>query len=303
MSAIYRASTIKRRRRTKEEIQLLDKEIISALGEHHPCSVRQVFYVMTNPRLPAYVQKSEGGYRDIQSRLLKLRRSGRIPYNWISDFSRHAYRTNVFKNASDFVISMAWQYRADLWRDANWVCEVWVESRSIASCLIDLCEQYAVGLYPCGGFSSVSFIHAAAEDLNEQELEKPVVILFVGDHDPAGVLIDKVLLRELREHLNPEIALEFRRVGINEDQISLYDLPTKPRKVGDKRSLHINVTVEAEAMPATILRDLLEQEIIALLPSRALEIARIAEESEKSHLKYVAELLRTDADSEEENAE
>ncbi len=292
MNSIYCASTIKRRRRTKEEMLSLDKEIIAALREHHPCSVRQVFYLMTNPHLAAYVEKSEGGYRDIQSRCLKLRRTGRIPYSWISDFSRHAYHTNTFKDASEFVTSMAWQYRADLWRDAESVCEVWVESRSIASCLIDLCEQYAVGLYPCGGFSSVSFIYAAAEDLNDRELEKPVVILFVGDHDQAGHLIDKALERELRGHLNPKIELDFRRIGINEDQIAQYNLPTKPRKLGDKRSPHVSVTVEAEAMPATILRELLEREILTLLPPLALEIAKISEESEQAHLRKMASLLK-----------
>ena len=292
MSSIYCASTIKRRRRTKEEMLSLDEEIIAALREHHPCSVRQVFYLMTNPRLAAHVEKSEGGYRDIQSRCLKLRRTGRIPYSWISDFSRHAYHTNTFKDASDFVTSMAWQYRADLWRNAESVCEVWVESRSIASCLIDLCEQYAVGLYPCGGFSSVSFIYAAAEDLNNRESGKPVVVLFIGDFDQAGLLIDKALERELRGHLNSKIKLDFRRIGINEDQIAKYDLPTKPRKLGDTRSPHVSVTVEAEAMPATILRELLEREIVTLLPPLALEIAKISEESEQAHLIKMASLLK-----------
>jgi hypothetical protein len=83
--------------------------------------------------------------------------------------------------------------------------------------------------------------------------------------------------------------------------VEKYDLPTKPRKPGDKRSLHVPFTVEAEALPATTLRSLLEAEIVALLPSRALEIARVAEESERSHLKLMAEILRSD-DDEEENA-
>jgi hypothetical protein len=165
-----------------------------------------------------------------------------------------------------------------------------------------LCDRYAVNLYPCGGFSSVSFVHSAAADLNSGDLGKPVVILFIGDFDPAGVLIDIALERELRTHLDPSIDLIFKRIGINRDMVEKYDLPTKPRKPGDKRSLHVPFTVEAEALPATTLRSLLEAEIVALLPSRALEIARVAEESERSHLKLMAEILRSD-DDEEENAE
>jgi hypothetical protein len=257
---------------------------------------------MTDPRLPAFVEKSDKGYRKVQERCLKLRRSGRIKYKWIADMSRRAYRTHVIDDASDFVERMSSLYRADLWRDADVVCEVWVESRSIASSIIDLCDRYAVNLYPCGGFSSVSFVYSAAEDLNSDNVGKPLVIFFIGDFDPAGVLIDIALERELRTHLDPGIELDFRRIGINQEMVDEYDLPTKPRKPGDKRSLHVQYTVEAEALPASTLRSLLEARIVDLLPSRALEIARVAEESEKSHLQLMADVLRI-PDVEEEDEE
>ncbi len=302
MSQIYRASPLKRPRSTKAELQLLDEGIIQVVRKHRPCSVRQTFYQMTDPRLPAFVEKSDKGYRRVQERCLLLRRSGRIKYRWIADMSRRAYRTDVFENASDFVERMSSLYRADLWRDADVICEVWVESRSIASSIIGLCDRYAVNLYPCGGFSSVSFVYTAAEELNASNQGKPLVILFIGDYDPAGVLIDVALQRELRHHLDPTIELHFRRIGINREMVEQYDLPTKPRKPGDKRSLHVPFTVEAEALPANTLRSLLEAEITALLPSRAFEIATIAEKSEKEHLKVMADLLRAE-DEDEEDAE
>ena len=304
MSKIYQASPLKRSRTTKAELLLLDAGIVETVRKHRPCSVRQAFYQMTDPRLPAFVEKSDKGYRKVQERCLKLRRSGRIKYKWIADMSRRAYRTNVFDDAFDFVERMSSLYRADLWRDADVVCEVWVESRSIASSIIDLCDRYAVNLYPCGGFSSVSFVYSAAEELNANNVGKPLVIFFIGDFDPAGVLIDVALERELRTHLDPGIKLDFRRIGINQEMVDEYDLPTKPRKIGDKRSLHVQYTVEAEALPANTLRSLLEAEIVTLLPSMALEIARVAEESEKSHLQRMADLLRSpDSDEEDEGDE
>ncbi len=299
MSPVYQASPLKRPRSTKADLLLLDEGIIQTVREHRPCSVRQVFYQMTDPRLPAFVEKSDRGYGRVQARCLLLRRSGQIKYHWIADMSRRAYQTDVFENASDFVERMSSLYRADLWRDADVICEVWVESRSIASSVIELCDRYAVNLYPCGGFSSVSFVHSAAEDLNSGNLGKPVVILFIGDYDPAGVLIDVALQRELRTHLDPSIKLIFKRVGINREMVEKYDLPTKPRKPGDRRSLHIPFTVEAEALPANTLRSLLETEIVALLPSQALRIAQIAEESEQAHLRHMATLLRIGQEGEE----
>ena len=288
---IKRASTIKRDRRTKTRMAQLDEQIIAVLREDHPQSVRHVFYRMTDPRLGEPVEKSDRGYRHVQDRCVKLRRSGRIPYHWIADMSRRGYFTNTFAGAGDFIRRMGHLYRADLWRDAEYRCEVWAESRSIASVLTDQCEELAVSLYPCGGFASLSFAHAAAEEHNGNGDTRPLIVLYVGDYDPAGVLIDRALERELRTHLRADIPMDFRRIAINEEQVKEYDLPTKPRKEGDKRSQHIEYTVEAEAMPAHVLRGILRDEVEALLPQNALEVAKVAERSERAHLARMANLL------------
>lgn len=293
MNEINRAGTLKpkRDRRTNAQIAKLDAQIIEVLLEDHPQSVRHVFYRMTDPRLPEPVEKSDKGYRHVQDRCVKLRRSGAVPYNWIADMSRQGYFTNVFDDAADFIRSMAGHYRADLWRDADYRCEVWAESRSIASVLLKDCKELAVDLFPCGGFSSMTFIHAAAQQHNARNDTRPLVVFYVGDYDPAGVLIDVALERELREHLRSDIELIFKRIGINEDQVEQYDLPTKPRKEGDKRSQHVTYSVEAEAMPARDLRAILRDNVEALLPENALEVSKVAEKSEQAHLERMAEMF------------
>ena len=296
-SVIYRASTLKRIRRTSAQVDRLDQQIIEVLKEDHPQSVRHVFYRMTDPRLPEPVEKSDRGYRHVQARCVALRRSRRVHYAWFADLSRRGYFVNTFDDASDFITRMNGLYRADLWRDADVRCEVWCESRSIASVLIEDCNELAVSLFPCGGFASMSFAHSAAEQHNISGDSRPLQILYVGDYDPAGVLIDVALERELREHLRSDIDLQFDRIGINPEQISAYDLPTKPRKETDKRSLHVDCSVEAEAMPARILRYILRQRVEELLPANALRVAQVAEQSERQHLITVANLLRKDRDA------
>ena len=287
----YRASTLKRDRRTKARTQLLDEQIIAVLREDHPQSVRHVFYRMTDPRLGEPVEKSDRGYRHVQERCVKLRRYGLIPYNWIADMSRRGYFVNTYDDAGDFLRRMGHLYRADLWRDSDYRCEVWAESRSIASVILDDCQELAVDLFPCGGFSSLSFIHEAAQQHNASQDTRPLIVLYVGDYDPAGVLIDQSLERELREHLRADIDMDFRRIAINEEQVKEHDLPTKPRKEGDKRSQHIEYTVEAEAMPAHVLRGILRDEVEALLPQNAVEVAKVAERSERAHLARMAAML------------
>lgn len=292
---LYRASTLKRIRRTADQTEQLDRQIIRVLKEDHPQSVRHVFYRMTDPRLSEPVEKSDRGYRHVQARCVALRRSGRVPYGWFADLSRRGYFVNTYDDASDFVTRMKGFYRADLWRDAECRCEVWAESRSIASILLKDCNEHAVDLYPCGGFASLSFAHAAAEQHNSIDDKRPLQVIYIGDYDPAGVLIDVALERELRLHLRSDIELRFNRIAINESQIEAYDLPTKPRKDGDKRSQGVAYTVEAEAMPAAVMRHLLRFELELLLPENALAVAKAAEASERAHLTNMAELLRGDS--------
>jgi hypothetical protein len=287
----YGARTIKRTRRTSAQVAQLDAQIVELLADDHPQSVRHVYYRMTDPRLPEPVEKTDAGYRTVQNRCLLLRRSGAVPYGWISDMSRQGYFVNTFDDGADFVSRMSALYRGDLWRDADVRCEIWCESRSIASVLLADCKELAVDLYPCGGFSSVSFIHSAAQQHNISDDQRPLQVFYIGDYDPAGVLIDTSLQKELRAHLSEEIELGFERIGINADQIAEYDLPTKPRKEGDKRSSQVERTVEAEAMPAHILRSVVRESIESLLPVNALAVSKVAEQSEREHLRRIAGLM------------
>lgn len=291
-SKTYGARTIKRERRTSARVEQLDEQILDVLAEDHPQSVRHVFYRMTNPRLPEPVEKSDRGYRHVQRRVKELRRAGKLPYNWITDASRRGYFVNTYRNAGDFLRSVSRHYRADLWRNSDFYCEVWVESRSIAGVVQDDCEELAVSLYPAGGFSSITLAYDAAQNINYECRDgRDCAIIYVGDFDPAGVLIDQSIEKEIREHLDPDIKLHFWRLGITEEQIEKYDLPTKPRKASDRRSLHIRETVEAEAMPARLLRSMLRVNIEALLPDDALKVAKAAEQSERAHLDRMAEML------------
>lgn len=287
---VYQPSTIKRARRTREQVAQLDDQIVGVLREDHPQSVRHVFYRMTDPRLPEPVEKSEHGYRHVQHRIAELRRRGGLAYSWITDATRRGYHVATFDGEADFLRSMSRHYRADVWREASVYCEVWTESRSIAGVIEADCKRLAVSLYPAGGFTSMTLAFEAAEQIKMLSAGRPAVIFYIGDYDPAGVLIDVDIRNKLREHIGSEVYIDFRRIGITPEQIATFDLPTKPRKAGDRRALHVLNTVEAEAMPAHILRALLVNEIEALLPADAVQAAQIEEKAARSYLEEIARL-------------
>ena len=271
-----------RKRPTKMQLEALDEQILDVLGEDHPQSVRHCFYRLTDPRLAEPVPKTDDGYRRVQRRCLALRRNGRIPYGWISDATRRGYHVSTFSGPGDFIRRFAGHYRAQLWTEDQPHVEVWVESRSLAGVLVDTCESLAVSLYPAGGFTSATLAYEAAREIDFEERDSAVVF-YVGDFDPAGVLIDQAIEAELVSHL--ETPLEFHRLAVNEDQIAELDLPTKPRKEKDKRRPDITETVEAEAIPAAIMRRLVREAVEAYLPAGALHAAEVAEESEREGLR------------------
>jgi hypothetical protein len=293
-AASYQARPIKSRtRRTKAQVAQLEQQIFEVLLEDHPQSVRHVFYRMTNPRLPEPVVKSDQGYDQVQDRITKMRRAGTIPYGWITDATRQGYHTATYPSAADALRAWAGAYRGDLWQGADDYVEVWCESRSIAGVIEPMCRDYAVSLYPAGGFTSLSLAFQAAEYINEVTENGliPANVIYIGDYDPAGVLIDRKIEAEIREHLHPDVTLTFHRIAITEQQIAAHDLPSKARNPKDKRALHIDRTVEAEAMPAAMMRSLLQDWIEAFLPAEALATAKAAEESERRLINWVADHL------------
>ena len=219
-------STVHHKRRTAQRVNQLERQIMEVLQADHPQSVRHVFYRMTNPRLPEPVTKDDSGYRQVQHRITEMRRAGTLPYGWIADATRRGYHTNTFTDSADFIRRFAGLYRANLWEDSDYV-EVWCESRSIAGVIQDDCEDLAVSLYPAGGFSSITLVYDAAEAINRAtgNGQRDAHVIYVGDYDPAGVLIDQSIEKELRAHLHPGVSLDFERIAITEEQIAFTTYP------------------------------------------------------------------------------
>ena len=266
-----------RKRRTKAETATLESQIYAVCEEDHPVPVRNVFYRMTETNLPVFVPKTGKGCNQVQARMSKMREEYRLPYRWVSDSTRTCLSGLEYASPEDFVRSMADIYKHDLWGGIDHKVEVWCESRSIASMIVGLCKEYAVSLYPCGGFPSKTFCYEAAICYS-----KPVSIIYIGDYDPAGVLIDATIMRELRKHTNVEI--DFKRIAITPEQIAEYNLPTKPRKESEKRSQHVTVAVEAESMRAGVMRGLLEDEIKSHLTEEKIAYSKLMTEQGREYL-------------------
>jgi hypothetical protein len=120
--AVNRAGSIKRDRRTGEQVQAIREAIISILTADHPQTVRQVFYQLV---ARGVIEKTEKEYQCTVIRLLSaMRLGGQVPWDWIVDESRCSRVTRTFDNISDALQHTAEFYRRSALRDCDDYIEI-----------------------------------------------------------------------------------------------------------------------------------------------------------------------------------
>jgi hypothetical protein len=178
-------------------------------------------------------------------------------------------------------------YRRDLWIDQEVHVEVWSEKDAIRGVVYPVTAEYDVPLLISRGFGSETFLYDTAEEINDEG--RPGVIYQLGDHDPSGVAAWDDIQRKLRYFVEDDIELVFERIAVTTEQIIHMDLPTRPTKQSDTRAAKFEgESVEVDAIPSSALRDLVREAIEQWIDPEALQLTRVAEESERQVLQRIA---------------
>ena len=273
----------------------LRDRIVRIAEASHPLSVRNLFYqLLTDDGSGDMVEKTEAAYQKVGRLKTQLCRDRLIPWPYFTDSSRVSYDNGGYEGLDDpeWVNRVTNLYRRNVWTTTGIYPQLWVESRSLYPTLAGTARGLGVSLYPSGGMSSDSFVYGAAVDAMHMRCDAMVVV-YVGDYDPAGLQIADTLETKLIEHLDyaaedygidaPE--LTFERVAITEQQIIDHALPTKPVKTTQSRLKYdIEQTVEAEAMRPDTLRGIVADAFEPMIDRQALERLRLVEASERHDL-------------------
>ncbi len=267
-------------RRNRREIAAIKEAIYVALMEDAPMTVRQVFYRLVSNGV---IGKTEGEYKSTVVRLLtRMRLSGEIPFSWIADNTRWMRKPRTWSSLESMLARTAEAYRRDVWDNQDVYVEVWTEKDAIAGILSEVTMAWDVPLMVVRGFSSITFLHSAAQSI--AATGKPAYLYYFGDYDPSGLVIPQKVEQRLREFA-PYADIEFVRVAVNEEQIAEMKLPTRPTKKTDSRSKNfIGESVEVDAIPPKVLRVIVEDCITQHVDDDAYNVLLAAEESEKASL-------------------
>lgn len=254
----YGSSHLKRKRirRTQAEIDELDKAFVAIVEEQHPATVRQVFYQAT---VRGLVPKDERkGYRVVQRRLVALRESERVPYGWITDHIRFVHGYTRYGGIADFAQDVSGLYRRDYWRESDVRVEIWIEKDALASVISPVViHEWGLSLHVARGFSSISYLHEAADDLVHDG--RPAFIYTLTDLDPSGLGIARDIETKLKSMVRNRVELTVQRLAVEPWQVKAWNLPTRPTKQRDTRAAKFvaqfgNASVELDSIAPKMLR-------------------------------------------------
>ena len=151
-------------------------------------------------------------------------------------------------------------YRRSLWTRMPAYVEVWIEKDALAGVLYDITAEWDVPLMVTRGYPSLSYLYEAASAM--KGIDRPAYIYYLGDYDPSGMDIGRSVEQRLREFA-VGVDLNFERLAVQEWQIEQYGLPTRPTKKTDirARAFDSETSVELDAMPPSILRNMVKSAI------------------------------------------
>ena len=320
---VYEASPIKRNRATRDEMAERAAFLIDYAAEHHPVTVRGLYYRAEITHLPS-IDKEENSYNKIQRQVLDLRRAGELPYNHIADLTRWMRKPRTYDSIEAALQETARFYRKALWRDADAYVEIWCEKDALAGVIYPVTALYDVPLMVARGFSSETFCFEAIENAGDQD--KPYIVYYLGDFDRAGQQAANSLKEKLERFAAERgVEVEFIHLAISEDDVADYDgdtvrvsftlddhefdrrLSTRPhkRKSRADQLWPYPYACELDAIEPDDLRDLVRWAIETHLPEDQLALLKLAEASEREQIQGLVarladEKAAEDAEFEEE---
>jgi len=228
-------------------------------GEGIKPSLRTLYYRLVSVKA---IPHTDAAYKTLSRKFVEWRMAGDYPWDALEDNTRTTMgergdekfdggALSRFKEhiedqlnemSLDKILSELFDYykpkfEYGRWADQPNIVEVWVEKEALAPTLATWLGDKTTIIRVNRGYSSWTFIYNNVCELAEIiENHDRVVILYLGDHDPSGLDIDR-FLNEALEHfgIDPD-KVEFQRFALTQEQINRYQLPPIGVNVKDSRA-------------------------------------------------------------------
>ena len=295
----------------KKNLYLLEKmkEILEEYEEQEiKVTLRQLYYqLVSRDVIPNKVSE----YIKLSKLLTNARYTGDIDWESIEDRTRIPNIPQTFSNIKHLLDVASRSYQLDKWEGQEFYIELWTEKDAISSVISPVTEKYQVPVSVNRGYSSASAMYEASKRFKEKELrdititdpkakqyiekygnifncweERELIILYLGDHDPSGLDMDRDIQNRLEEF---GVDVEVVRIGLTTEQINQYSPPPNPTKITDPRakeyiSEYGETSWEVDAIKPEVLQELIERFILKYLDLERFEQVEQKEQKEIQEL-------------------
>jgi len=201
-------------------------------------TIRSVYYVLGSQNI---IPLTKSGYKSLDAKMVLMRKSGQIPWGTF------AVKRGTSVEASSYFTPEQWanywvarlkdassRYSLPRWFGQTHLVEVWVEKDGLLGATSNWLSDLDVTCRAPQGQGAWEFIYssmkAIQEELEEQD-KTEAHILYLGDLDPSGMAIPKVLQEQgipfFEEHFGMD-AVDFKVIALSPQQVTDNNLPEMP---------------------------------------------------------------------------
>lgn len=252
-------------------------------------TLRQLYYRLVSAN---EIPNNLKSYKRLQRVLNDARLAGYIDWSAIEDRTRNLSSHPSWSSPARIISSAAYSYQVDPWAEQDAYVEVWVEKDALIGVVERACEDRRVPSFSCRGFASQSEVHAAALRFKriEQESDRYVHVIHLGDHDPSGI----DMTRDIEDRFNLfGASVGVHRIALNYNQVEQFHLPPNPVKLTDSRASGYTAQFgqgswELDALEPEFLMTLISNKIDEFVDDSIWDATLRREETEKADLQLLS---------------
>lgn len=252
-------------------------------------TLRQLYYQFVSRGL---LENKDRNYKNLGNWVSDARLTGLIDWYSIEDRGRNLRTLNHWRDPTDCVRWAGNGYGFNTWRDQPERVEVWVEKEALAGVIQVPSDEWDVPWFCCKGYVSQSELWRAA--MRYQSYDQETTIIYLGDHDPSGMDIDRAIRDSMEVFGVDGVSVE--RIALHMHQIKQYNPPPNPTKLTDARAKQYvpkygYESWELDALEPRVLTDLISEAIKEHCDTDLLDEARDQQDRERDQIRELVNHL------------
>lgn len=198
-----------------------------------PPTLRGMYYTLVDLGV---IPKTEAAYHALSDHTSRWRENGTLARDCFSDHTRDIIQDfdddyeiieDYVDNGIRYLYLAKSEYTIPRWYGQSHYVEIWLEKDAAVETFRSIVKDRHVRVVPNRGHSSVAFFDKNVDRLKGKKTEgKQIHILYFGDLDPSGEVMDKVYKRKFLEY--GLFNVDFQRLAVTKEQMERFGLLHDP---------------------------------------------------------------------------